>query len=110
MITEPITPRPHRGRAVPIALVCQRAGITYRQLDYWLRAKLIPLADTAEGSGSQRRIYPADVNYIIRFAKLVRAGLSHEVAVKVIEQLDTTGFAHLTDDIVLYIKKSDDDD
>src|SRR5690606_17509930 len=34
---------------------CQIAGITYRQLDYWARTKLVePSIRTAHGSGSQR--------------------------------------------------------
>lgn len=41
------------GYRVPIA--CQVAGITYRQLDYWARTKLVePTIRTARGSGSQR--------------------------------------------------------
>lgn len=35
--------------------VCQRAGITYRQLDYWARLGVVaPVVDCA-GSGTQRR-------------------------------------------------------
>ena len=37
--------------------VCQLSGITYRQLDYWVRTEKIDCAVDAEGSGSQRLFY-----------------------------------------------------
>jgi DNA-binding transcriptional MerR regulator len=37
--------------------VCQLAGITYRQLDYWVRTEKIDCAVDATGSGSQRLFY-----------------------------------------------------
>lgn len=37
------------------AQVCQLAGVTYRQLDYWTRQGLIHPTIPARGSGSKRR-------------------------------------------------------
>lgn len=42
--------------------VCDIAGITYRQLDYWARMGLVvPSIDAARGSGSRRRFSNHDV-------------------------------------------------
>ena len=42
--------------------VCELAGITYRQLDYWARVGLVrPSITEAQGSGTQRRYSLADV-------------------------------------------------
>jgi DNA-binding transcriptional MerR regulator len=37
------------------AQVCKLAGVTYRQLDYWVRQGLIEPTVAARGSGSKRR-------------------------------------------------------
>jgi DNA-binding transcriptional MerR regulator len=41
--------------------VCQLVGITYRQLDHWLRVGSIDLPDPNPGSGMRRRFAIADV-------------------------------------------------
>lgn len=42
--------------------VCNAAGISYRQLDYWCRVGLIhPSGGDAQGSGSRRRFSPHDL-------------------------------------------------
>lgn len=40
---------------------CMVAGITYRQLDYWIRTGLFSPQVEASGSGSRRRFSPADL-------------------------------------------------
>jgi len=47
-------------RALSSAEVCQRAGVTFRQLDYWHRAGLFPDVD-AGGSGTRRLWRPRHV-------------------------------------------------
>ena len=54
------------------AEVCQLAGITYRQLDYWVRTEKIDCAVDAEGSGSQRLFYLGVVDEI----KAILAGVA----------------------------------
>ena len=41
--------------------VCERAGVTFRQLDYWHRAGLFPDVPTGSGSGSCRLWAPRHV-------------------------------------------------
>lgn len=54
----------------------QRAGVTYRQVDYWRRAGLInPLNPDAEGSGNPLRWSLAEVLVIERIGVLVGQGL-----------------------------------
>ncbi|MGH3433549.1 MAG: MerR family transcriptional regulator [Thermocrispum sp.] len=56
---------------------CQIAGITYRQLDYWARTKLVePSIRTATGSGSQRLYSFKDVLVLKIVKRLLDAGIS----------------------------------
>lgn len=51
--------------------VCELAGITYRQLDYWCRIGLIgPSSRMAHGSGSRRRYTAHDVCVVAVVGKL----------------------------------------
>lgn len=60
--------------------VCRRAGITYRQLDYWCRTGVVePLID-ARGSGSQRRFTQAEADHVAGLARYLRMGLTLEAA------------------------------
>lgn len=40
--------------------VCRRAGVSYRQLDYWIRCGVLTPSYSAHGSGTQRRFSEAD--------------------------------------------------
>jgi len=52
--------RPATERTYSSAEVCDLAGVTYRQLDYWTRIGLVePSVAVANGSGS-RRCWTAD--------------------------------------------------
>ncbi|MCU1682948.1 MAG: MerR family transcriptional regulator [Amycolatopsis sp.] len=56
---------------------CQIAGITYRQLDYWARTKLVaPSIRTAHGSGSQRLYSFKDILSLKVVKQLLDAGVS----------------------------------
>ncbi|MYW89780.1 MerR family transcriptional regulator [Amycolatopsis rubida] len=56
---------------------CQIAGITYRQLDYWARTKLIaPSIRTAHGSGSQRLYSFKDILVLKVVKRLLDTGVS----------------------------------
>ena len=57
--------------------VCNLVGITYRQLDYWARTKLIvPSLQEAAGSGSQRLYSFTDVLQLKVIKRLLDAGMS----------------------------------
>ena len=57
--------------------VMKAAGITYRQLDYWAREKIVvPTIADASGSGSQRRWSFTDILEIKLIKKLMDSGVS----------------------------------
>ena len=57
--------------------VCSLVGITYRQLDYWARTKLmLPSLQRATGSGSQRLYSFTDVVQLKVIKRLLDAGMS----------------------------------
>ncbi|MPY84432.1 MAG: MerR family transcriptional regulator [Actinophytocola sp.] len=59
------------------AAACQIAGISYRQLDYWARTKLVePSIRTAHGSGSQRLYSFKDLLVLKIVKRLLDAGVS----------------------------------
>jgi len=74
--------------------VCRLVGITYRQLDYWARTKLItPSLKQASGSGTQRLYSFADVVQLKVVKRLLDAGMSLKRIRSAVEmlrdQLDT---------------------
>ena len=59
----------------------QRAGITYRQLDYWLRRGFLGESDSnTPGSGYVRDLTVTQVERLTQLAALVQAGVRPEVA------------------------------
>lgn len=60
--------------------VCQQAGCTYRQLDFWVRCGYIRPARAAAGYGTQRGFDLAEVVVLRRMVTLVKAGLAPQVA------------------------------
>lgn len=73
--------------------VCAIVGITYRQLDYWARTKLVvPSITEATGSGSARRYSYEDVLELKVIKKLLDAGIALQTARKAVTCLrDTLG-------------------
>ncbi|MER7546745.1 MerR family transcriptional regulator [Actinomadura sp.] len=56
---------------------CAAAGITYRQLDYWARTKLVePSVRAAQGSGSQRLYSFRDILVLKVVKRLLDTGVS----------------------------------
>lgn len=56
---------------------CAAAGISYRQLDYWARTRLVePSVRAASGSGSQRLYSRQDVVALRLVRELLDAGMS----------------------------------
>jgi len=74
--------------------VCRLVGITYRQLDYWARTKLMtPSLKQAAGSGTQRLYSFSDVVQLKVVKRLLDAGMSLKRIRSAVEmlrdQLDT---------------------
>jgi hypothetical protein len=65
------------GRLVDATTVCRRARITYRQLDYWcvVYPDHMPIAVTADGSGSIRWYHAADIPKYHVLGRLSSRGL-----------------------------------
>jgi len=79
----------------PVA--CNAAGITYRQLDYWARTKLVePTVRAATGSGTQRLYSFRDVLLLKIIKRLLEAGVSLQQIRTAVEHLRARGTDDLT--------------
>ncbi len=96
--TDPSLPDMHLGYRGPLA--CTAAGITYRQLDYWARTRLVePSIRTARGSGSQRLYSFTDILVLKVVKRLLDAGISLQnirVAVEHVRDHGVEDLARLT--------------
>lgn len=66
-----------------VARVCEEAGITYRQLDYWLRCGYVRREGdrpAKPGSGHSRNLTDDEVRQLIVMGALVTAGIRADVA------------------------------
>lgn len=76
---------------------CKAAGITYRQLDYWARTKLVtPTVRSASGSGSQRLYSFRDVLVLKIVKRLLDTGVSLQQIRTSVEHLRTRGVEDLS--------------
>lgn len=76
---------------------CKVAGITYRQLDYWARTKLVtPTVRSASGSGSQRLYSFRDVLVLKIVKRLLDTGVSLQQIRTSVEHLRTRGVEDLS--------------
>ncbi len=76
---------------------CSAAGITYRQLDYWARTKLVePTVRGATGSGTQRLYSFRDVLLLKIIKRLLEAGVSLQQIRTAVEHLRVRGTDDLT--------------
>jgi DNA-binding transcriptional MerR regulator len=72
--------------------VCKIVGISYRQLDYWARTKLVPPSiRPAQGSGSQRLYSFNDLVHLKLIKKLLETGVSLQRVREAIDYLDALG-------------------
>lgn len=80
IIQEPLEPFGDRGQvlgAFRAPEVCELAGVTYRQLDYWSRTGLVrPGVKEASGSGTRRLYSFKDLVLIKAIKRLIDAGMS----------------------------------
>ncbi|EPD70094.1 hypothetical protein HMPREF1219_00527 [Corynebacterium pyruviciproducens ATCC BAA-1742] len=85
-----IGPDEEVGYRVPTT--CQVAGITYRQLDYWDRTKLVqPSIRGAHGSGSQRLYSFRDILVLKIVKGLLDTGISLQNIRSAVEKLRDLG-------------------
>lgn len=72
------------------------AKVTYRQLDHWLRKGFVPdyERDPESGSGHPRFLTDEQVDFVVRLARLVHAGVDVSVAAHALALLeaDVTAF------------------
>ncbi|HET7387038.1 MAG TPA: MerR family transcriptional regulator [Nocardioidaceae bacterium] len=77
--------------------VCNAAGITYRQLDYWARTGLIePTVRGATGSGTQRLYSFQDILLLKVIKRLLDAGISLQQIRTAVQHLRRRGTEDLT--------------
>ncbi len=76
---------------------CNAAGISYRQLDYWARTKLVePTVRAATGSGTQRLYSFRDILLLKIIKRLLDAGVSLQQIRTAVEHLRARGTDDLT--------------
>lgn len=76
---------------------CSAAGITYRQLDYWARTKLVePSVRSAGGSGTQRLYSFKDILLLKIVKRLLDAGVSLQQIRIAVDHLRVRGTDDLT--------------
>lgn len=63
--------------------LCQAAGITYRQCDYWTRTGILKPDQEAAGSGSSRNFTDTEARVARRIRRLLDAGFVLETAAKI---------------------------
>ena len=59
--------------------LCERAGVTYRSLDYWVRPGALVPSVEADGSGSQRLFEDEALGQVVIIKRLRRLGISLQV-------------------------------
>src|SRR2546426_1268611 len=75
---------------------CNAAGITYRQLDYWARTKLVePSIRAAAGSGTQRLYSFKDILVLKVVKRLLDTGVSLQNIRTAVEHLRARGVQDL---------------
>jgi len=75
------------------AEVCEYAGISYRQLDYWARAEWIHAANTGPrpGTGASRRFDLAEARVARQCALLISVGFTTIRAIELARKVARTG-------------------
>jgi DNA-binding transcriptional MerR regulator len=96
--------------------VCKVVGISYRQLDYWARTKLVrPSVRDAGGSGTQRLYSFRDLVQLKVIKKLLDAGVSLQRIRKAVDYLrknlkqQPTGVTLMSDGSRIYAVESPDE-
>lgn len=67
----------------PLEVVLEEAGVSYRQLDYWVRRGYLRPEDALPGSGHSRAWSAHEIAVAREMKRLCDAGLSAELAARV---------------------------
>lgn len=81
--------------------LAEQVGVTYRNLDYWIRQGWLDSHVAARGSGSHRWFTIAQVRHAALMVRLVRAGITPSRASGLAVALARTGSAELAPDLWL---------
>lgn len=85
-------PRPNTEGGFKGVVAARAAGISYRQLDYWARTKLVePTVQNASGSGSQRLYGFRDILVLKLVKRLLDTGISLQQIRTAVSQLREEG-------------------
>ena len=78
--------------------VAELAGVSYRQLDYWVTNGLIPMVDIeggGDGTGNHRVFTDAELNIVKWMGELVRQGVKPRLASALAQAIEEQGHAYL---------------
>lgn len=68
--------------------VCEQTGLTYRQLDYWLRCGVpLPIVQEAAGSGSRRLFHPSSVHALSVVARVAASPVISHMNTRLITEI-----------------------
>lgn len=91
-------PKPDTFGGYKGAVAARAAGISYRQLDYWARTRLVePTVRGAAGSGTQRLYSFRDILVLKLVKRLLDTGISLQQIRTAIEQLHASGVSDLAE-------------
>lgn len=65
-----------------------RAGVSYRQLDHWIRSGYVPGVDSAGGRGHAREFTAQGERRVILLGQLTRAGFTLAKALQIAQRFE----------------------
>lgn len=97
------SPRTHRGPVHHFTThqVAEAAGVSYRQVDYWIRTGVVRPTRAARGSGTRRSFSYQDVALVASVAELMRLGGTWEQAERLYLYLDALDVERWPDALVV---------
>jgi hypothetical protein len=84
--------------------VCERAGISYRQGDHWIRKGYIHVEDALIGSGLHRELTLGEAAQFVAVGQLIRAGFTLKAAMALLPGIVERGFT-ANDKLAVVVKK-----
>ena len=73
--------------------LAERAGITYRQLDFWIRRGYVKVDNDVTGSGNTREFSSIEARVVLYMADLVRSGFTPQASAVTAREIAATGMA-----------------
>lgn len=84
--------------------VCRRAGISYRQANFWIEKGYVQIKDKNVGTGYPREIASLEQGQFFILAQLVNNGLKLNKAVEILPQILEKGFDHVHDQVSIVVQ------